>query len=262
MNKLFLNPFIEDDINSLINKLGVFIHTAEIFKCPQTNQDKGLMGLQSMAAAIISLGAEVLNAIKQNRIFVAASLVSQMTEAEIQLLWFDKHYDTNKDDFIDFGYVEQLDMLRVHPERADRVLEQIKQNNCERFLRPNQEEPDLLKRENYYKCWYKDKIRNVSKKYFDDVLEEIKNKMPEVYEYYNGVDVNYENYQLFCGFKHFSTYLVRKCFATEGSFKEDAPVDTKRVVLICALHSLLNMALVLEQHGYNILSVKAVVPEK
>lgn len=216
------------------------------------------MGLHSMSAAMISLGAEILNAVENGRIFVAASLACQILEAEIQLLWFDKHKKTNGDDFIDFGYVESIDMLRVHPDRSNELLTKLKANNCQRFLRiPTTDDSELLKRENYKNNWYGDKIKNLSKNVFDDILKHVNTNMPDIAKYYNNIDVNYENYQLFCKFKHFAPYMVRKCFATEHSFREDAPAETAWTILISTLHSLINMAGILDKHGNNLLSAPA-----
>lgn len=252
-------PFAKDDINTLVKKLRMFVHTAQQFKPCSTNKDKFLMSIQSMSAAMISLGAEILNAVEKGRIFVAASLACQVLEAEIQLLWFDKHKDTNGNDFIDFGYVEQIEMLRVHPERASAVLALLKNNNCQRFLRnPTTDDTELLKRENYKNNWHGDKIKNLSKDVFDDILQYVNTNIPNIAEYYQNTDVNYENYQLFCKFKHFAPYMVRKCFATEHSFKEDTPAATTWIILISTLHSLINMGGILQKHGSSLLNAKAV----
>ena len=127
------HPLNNDDIDTLMKKLRMMVRTMESFH-PQATKDKALMGLHSLVAAMISLAAEIYEALQKDRVFVACSLTCQMIELEIQLLWLNKHFNTNGADYIDFGYIEQIDMLRVHPERVDRVLELIKQNNCERFF--------------------------------------------------------------------------------------------------------------------------------
>ena len=253
------HPLKNDDIDTLMKKLRMMVRTMEQFKT-QATTDKGLMGIHSLTAAIISLAAEVYDALLNNRAFVACSLACQIIEGEIQLLWLNKHFDTNGADYIDFGYVEQIDMLRVHPERKDRVLEMIKQNHCERFLRKNIKDPDLLDRNSYNKKWYGNTIQNISGDYFDDVLDQIKD-VPALAKYYNNTDVNYENYQLFCGFKHFTTYCVRKCFATSRSFAEDTPENIRWVTLVTVLMALLGVCQVLEQHGDHILNSKPVATE-
>lgn len=252
-------PFSKDDTRTLIKKLRMFVHTAQQFKPCSTNKDKFLMSIQSMSAAMISLGAEILNAVENGRTFVAASLVCQLLEAEIQLLWFDKHKATNGNDFIDFGYVEQIEMLRVHPERASVVLALLKNNNCQRFLRNSTtDDTELLKRENYKNNWHGDKIKNLSRDVFNDILQYVNTNIPNIAEYYQNMDVNYENYQLFCKFKHFAPYMVRKCFATERSFREDTPNNTTWSVIISTLHALINMAGILQKHGSDLLNAKAV----
>jgi len=253
------HPLKNDDIETLMKKLRMMVRTMEKFQ-PQVTKDKGLLGIHSLVAAIISLSAEVYDALLNNRVFVACSLACQIIEGEIQLLWLNKHFDTNGADYMDFGYVEQIDMLRVHPERKDRVLEIIKQNNCERFLRKNIKNPDLLDRNSYNKKWYGNNIQNISSDYFDDVLEYI-NNIPKLAEYYNNVDVNYENYQLFCNFKHFATYYVRQCFATSGSFREDTREELRQTVLFTVLTTLLCVCQVLEQHGDHILNSKPIATE-
>ena len=122
------HPLKNDDIDTLMKKLRMMVRTMEQFKT-QATRDKGLMAIHSLTAAIVSLAAEVYDALLNDRVFVACSLACQIIEGEIQLLWLNKHFDTNGADYIDFGYVEQIDMLRVHPERKDRVLEMIKQNH-------------------------------------------------------------------------------------------------------------------------------------
>lgn len=255
-------PLSKDDTNTLIKKLRMFIHTAQQFRPCSTHKDKFLMSIQSMSAAMISLGAEILNAVENGRTFVAASLVCQLLEAEIQLLWFDKHKVTNGNDFIDFGYVEQIEMLRVHPERASVVLALLKNNNCQRFLRNSTtEDTELLKRENYKNNWHGDKIKNLSRDVFNDILQYVNTNIPNIAEYYQNMDVNYENYQLFCKFKHFAPYMVRQCFATEHSFREDTPDNTTWSVVISTLHALINMAGILQKNGSNLLNTKAVSTE-
>lgn len=252
-------PFVKDDINTLIKKLRIFVHTAQQFKPCSTNKDKFLMSIQSMSAAMISLGAEILSAVENGRIFVAASLACQLLEAEIQLLWFDKHKETNGDDFIDFGYVESIEMLRVHPDRANVILALLKNNNCQRFLRkPTTDDNELLKRENYRNHWHGDKVKKLSQDVFEGILEYVNKNMPDIAKYYDNTDVNYENYQLFCKFKHFAPYMVRQCFATEHSFREDTPDNTTWSVVISTLHALINMAGILQKHGSNLLNAKAV----
>lgn len=253
------HPLKNDDIETLMKKLRMMVCTMEQFK-PQATKDKGAMAIHSLTAAIISLSAEVYEALLNDRVFVACSIACQILEGEIQLLWLNKHFDTNGSDYMDFGYVEQIDMLRVHPERKDKVLEMITQNNCERFLRKNIKNPDLLDRNSYNKKWYGNTIQNISGDYFDDVLDQIKD-VPALAEYYNNTDVNYENYQLFCGFKHFTTYCVRKCFATSQSFAEDTLEDTRWVTLVTVLMSLLCVCQILEQHGDYILNSKPVATE-
>lgn len=255
----FEHPLKNDDIDTLMKKLRMMVRTMEQFKT-QATRDKGLMAIHSLTAAIVSLAAEVYDALLNNRVFVACSLTCQIIEGEIQLLWLNKHFDTNGADYMDFGYVEQIDMLRVHPERKDKVLSMIKQNNCERFLRKNIKDPDLLDRNSYNKKWYGNTIQNISSDYFDDVLDQIKD-VPALAKYYNNTDVNYENYQLFCGFKHFTTYCVRKCFATSQSFVEDTPEDTRWVTLVTVLMALLGVCQVLEQHGDHILNSKPLATE-
>jgi hypothetical protein len=253
------HPLKNDDIDTLMKKLRMMVRTMEQFH-PQETKNKGLMGIHSLVAAIISLSAEVYDALLNNRVFVACSLACQILEGEIQLMWLNKHFDTNGDDYMDFGYVEQIDMLRVHPDRKDEVLAMIKQNHCERFLKRSIKDPDLLDRNSYNKKWYGNTIQNISGDYFDDVLDQIKD-VPVLAEYYNNTDANYENYQLFCGFKHFATYCVRKCFATSRSFREDTPDETRKSALVTVLTALLGVCQVLEQHGDNILNSKPVATE-
>ena len=206
------HPLKNDDVDTLMKKLRMMVRTMESFR-PQATKDKALMGLHSLVGAIISLSAEVYDALQNNRVFAAGSITCQILEAEIQLLWLNKHFNTRGKDFIDFGYVEQIEMLRVHPDRKDRVLELLKQNNCDRFLRKGLKNPNRLDRNSYNKKWYGDTIQNISEDYFKPVLESIQDT-PELVAYYENKDINYENYQLFCGYKHFSPYLVGRFFAT------------------------------------------------
>ena len=253
------HPLKNDDVDTLMKKLRMMVSTMEQFK-PQATTDKGLMGIHSLTAAIVSLSAEVYNAMSKNRVFVACSITCQILELYIQLLWLDKHFDTNGRDYIDFGYVEQINMLRVHPDRKALVLEKIKNNNCERFLLPDHKNADLLDIKNYRKHWYPGTLRTLSNECFKDIWEQIKN-VPQLVDYYGGMDVNYENYQLFCGFKHFSPYIVRKCFATISSFAEDTPEDTKWIALVNVVQNLMVICEILERHGDDILHVKAVATD-
>ena len=253
------HPLKNDDVDTLMKKLRMMVRTMESFH-PQATKDKALMGLHSLVGAIISLSAEVYDALQNNRVFVASSITCQILEAEIQLLWLNKHFNTRGKDFIDFGYVEQIEMLRVHPDRKDRVLELLNQNNCDRFLRKSLKNPNRLDRNSYNKKWYSDTIQNISEDYFKLVLESIQDT-PELVAYYENRDINYENYQLFCGYKHFSPYLVRRFFATSQSFQEDESKYARVAVLQTVLTSLLNVCFVLEQHGDHILNSKPVATE-
>lgn len=253
------HPLKNDDVDILMKKLRMMVRTMESFH-PQATKDKALMGLHSLVGAIISLSAEVYDALQNNRVFVASSITCQILEAEIQLLWLNKHFNTRGKDFIDFGYVEQIEMLRVHPDRKDRVLELLNQNNCDRFLRKSLKNPNRLDRNSYNKKWYGDTIQNISEDYFKLVLESIQDT-PELVAYYENKDINYENYQLFCGYKHFSPYLVRRFFATSQSFQEDESKYARVAVLQTVLNSLLNVCFVLEQHGDHILHIKPLATE-
>ncbi|MBO4480865.1 MAG: hypothetical protein J5742_04605 [Alphaproteobacteria bacterium] len=253
------HPLKNDSIDTLMKKLRMMVRTMEVFQ-PQATTDKALMGLHSLVAAIVSLSAEVYDAMRNNRVFVACSITCQILELYIQLLWLDKHFDTNGVDYIDFGYIEQIEMLRVHPERKDKVLEIIKQNNCERFLLKNPKTTNLLDRKNYRPHWYPGTLKTISNDCFNDIYEQIKH-VPQLVNYYGGIDVNYENYQLFCGFKHFSPYMVRKCFATMRSFVEDTPEDTKWIALVTVVQNLIVICEILERHGDHILHVKPVATE-
>ena len=253
------HPLKNDDVDTLMKKLRMMVRTMESFH-PQATKDKALMGLHSLVGAIISLSAEVYDALQNNRVFAAGSITCQILEAEIQLLWLNKHFDTRGKDFIDFGYVEQIEMLRVHPDRKDRVLELLKQNNCDRFLRKGLKNPNRLDRNSYNKKWYGDTIQNISEDYFKLVLESIQDT-PELVAYYENKDINYENYQLFCGYKHFSPYLVIRFFATSQSFQEDESKYARVAVLQTVLTSILNVCFVLEQHGDPILQIKPVATE-
>ena len=253
------HPLKNDDIDTLMKKLRMMVRTMEQFK-PQATRDKGLMAIHSLTAAIISLAAEVYDAMQNNRVFVACSITCQILELYIQLLWLDKHFDTNGNDYIDFGYVEQIEMLRVHPERKDKVLEILKQNNCERFLLKNIKNANPLDRKNYRQHWYPGNIKTISNDCFVDIYEQIKN-VPQLLDYYGGIDINYENYQLFCGFKHFSPYMVRKCFATMSSFAEDTPEDTKWIALVNVVQNLMVICEILERHGDHILHVKPIATD-
>lgn len=250
------HPLKNDDVDTLMKKLKMLIRIMEEF-CLQATRDKALMGLHSLVAAIISLSAEVYDAVQKNRVFVAASIACQVVELYIQLLWLDKHFDTHGIDYIDFGYVEQINMLRVHPERRDQVLEKIKQNSCDRFLLPKSKSADLLDIKNYRKHWYPGTLKDISNECFADIWEQIQ-ETPQLADYYGNTDVNYENYQLLCGFKHCSPYIVRKCFATMQSFAEDTPEETKRIIVSNVVQSLYVICEIMERHGDQILHVKPV----
>lgn len=252
----FLKTLSDDTIDTLIKKLKMGVKIFEAFKfAPPTHSAN--IAIRSIGAAIISLSAAVLDALEKKRIFVACSLCSQITESEIQLRWLDKHFDARGADYMDFGYVEQISMLRMHPERKEAVLQMLKEHNCRRFFCKNPKDDNLLNPKNYVKNWYGDTIKNISEDCLQDLLEEIKD-IPEMLEYYNNSDPHYENYQVFCGFKHISSYCVRKCFATESSFVEDTPEDTARVVLILTIQALISLGVIMGRHGDQVLNMKPV----
>ncbi len=261
LNKEFplQHPLKNDDIDTLMKKLRMMVRTMEQFH-PQATTDKGLMGIHSLTAAIISLAAEAYDALQKNRVFVASSIACQIIELYIQLLWLDKHFSTHGADYIDFGYVEQIDMLRVHPDRKDEVLAKIKQNNCKRFLLNKPKNDNLLDKRNYRPHWYPGTLKTISNECFKDMWDQIKN-VPQLTDYYGDMDVNYENYQIFCGFKHFSPYIVRKCFATMSSFAEDAPEDTKWIASVIVVQSLCVICEIMEQHGDHIFNSKPVATD-
>lgn len=254
------HPLKNDDIETLMKKLRMMVRTMEQFH-PQATTDKALMGLHSLVAAIVSLAAEVYDALQKNRVFVASSIACQIIELYIQLLWLDKHFSTHGADYIDFGYVEQINILRVYPDRKEEVLKSIKQNHCERFLLPKSKSANVLDIKNYRKHWYPGTLKTISNECFNDMWEQIKN-VPQLTDYYGDMDVNYENYQLFCGFKHFSPYIVRKCFATMNSFAEDTPEDTKWIAIVVVVQSLCVICEILEQHGDHILNIKPLATDE
>ena len=130
------------------------IHRTEDVEFATNNAQQGITvsfykRLMSSAKAILSLTGDAYN---------GCILTSHMLEVLIQLTWLLDKKERIKQ-YIDFGVVEQLEGLHLHPEKKGQILNIIKEKNIQRllqkkFLEKKITDKILLESENYYKFWY------------------------------------------------------------------------------------------------------------
>ena len=154
--------------------------------------------LMSSAKAILSLTDDA---------YIGCILTSHMLEALIQLVWLLDREERIKQ-YIDFGVVEQLEGLYLHPEKKEQILKIIKEKNIQRllqkdFLDKKITDKILLKPENYYKFWYKPEANSLSK---------IVEKLTKDGHHKEIANLN-DMYKKFCSYKHCSPYVMLPRYA-------------------------------------------------
>ena len=154
--------------------------------------------LMSSAKAILLLTDDAYN---------GCILTSHMLEVLIQLTWLLDKRERIKQ-YVDYGIVEQLEGLYLHPEKKEQILKIIKEKNIQRllqkkFLEKKITDKILLESENYYKFWYKPEANSLStmveKLTKDGKHQEINN-------------LNHL-YHRFCSYKHCSPYVMLPRYA-------------------------------------------------
>ena len=179
------------------------IHRTEDVEFATNNAQQGITvsfykRLMSSAKAILSLTGDAYN---------GCILTSHMLEALIQLVWLLDREERIKQ-YIDFGVIEQLEGLHLHPEKKEQILKIIKEKDIQRllqkdFLDKKITDKILLKPENYYKFWYKPEANGLSAM-VDKLTKDGKHQ-----------EINNLNqlYHRFCSYKHCSPYVMLPRYA-------------------------------------------------
>lgn len=174
------------------------IHRTEDVEFATNNAQQGITvsfykRLMSSAKAILSLTGDAYN---------GCILTSHMLEVLIQLTWLLDKKERIKQ-YIDFGVVEQLEGLHLHPEKKGQILNIIKEKNIQRllqkkFLEKKITDKILLESENYYKFWYKPEANSLST---------IVDKLTKDGKHREIANLDYL-YHRFCSYKHCSPYVM------------------------------------------------------
>lgn len=238
-----LNFLIKQAITNIENK-----------KFKETN-DTALLSLRVLSAAIVKLCKDAFSLLENKHVYTACSLSCLITEAQIQLLGLDKHFDTNGKDYYEFAYVEQLKSLPINPEWREKTLLRMHEHNCERFYKKNNKNKNITDINCYNKYWYSSLASNIEQlseiafPHFKDLFH--KQGISFIEEDLN-INLLYENYRTLCSFKHFSPFLVGDTFLVQGKLHEDPRINHHEVAAKSIYVALLSVILVLNRHNENI----------
>lgn len=149
--------------------------------------------LMSSAKAILLLTDDAYN---------GCILTSHMLEVLIQLTWLLDKPERIKQ-YVDYGIVEQLEGLYLHPEKKEQILKIIKEKNIKSFLKKEFldeiiTDKILLNYKNYKNYWYKPEANSLSAM-VDKLTKDGKHQ-----------EINNLNhlYHRFCSYKHCSPYVM------------------------------------------------------
>ena len=155
----------------------------------------------SSAQAILKLNPDNYN---------ACILASHMMEGLIFLIWcLDKPKERIRQ-YVDYGAVEYLEGLYVHPEEKEDTLWFIKEKNVQRLLMPKAKKGEitdevLLDHKNYYNAWYKPEANSIN----DMVKILVKDRG------HKGIASIKTTYDRLCAYKHYSPYVMLPRFGTK-----------------------------------------------
>lgn len=139
----------------------------------------------------------------QKNPYDACIIACQMMEGLFHLSWMLDNPKRIKD-YVDFLCVDSLGGLQTHPEAKETILNNIKNNNIERFLKKkvkignNITEEILLDPKNYHDAWYKAECSN-----FGNIVEKLMYNSDNLY-----VKNMYILYKELCAYKHYSPYVI------------------------------------------------------
>lgn len=144
-----------------------------------------------------------------NDYYNACILASHMLEGLIILTWMLDKPKERVRQYADFGTIEFLEGLHIHPEEKDDILNFIKKNNLKRLLKKDiqgQELTDevLLNPKNYYNKWYRPEVKDIS-----DIVQKLTNNgnHPEI------TNIKH-SYDRFCAYKHYAPYVMMPRYGT------------------------------------------------
>ena len=228
-------------LNEQLKKLNNYV--------PQKGKDVNAYVRNALFSTILSLTKNIVHALQKNHIYVACSLACLVVEAEIQLLWINIDPDKRSKAFYDFGFIEQLNSISIHPEWEADILTRIEENNCSRFLDPKKKQPSIKERSSYFKDWYnlfnKKNLRVLSEENF----QEGKKIATQSGKKISDIDIDYKNYKVLCKFKHFSPFCILPCFGNLYSFNEKERENFRELAIKATLQEFYISLLVLIEHG-------------
>lgn len=199
--------------NKKIKTVLEYVNKVRTYSFPKTDKHE-LIALRALYASIISMVKVSIESIQNNEIVTSGIISSSIIEAEIQLLWMCEDIENRGNDYYDFGWIEQIKSLELHPEWKNSVIKKINESNCKRFLKKKHKDTnDILNRDNYVDYWYQievNTLKDLSKETFLDICKE--NKFED--------DIWYENYQIMCLFKHFNPFIICHSFSGTSSLEE------------------------------------------
>ena len=142
----------------------------------------------------------------------ACILSSHMLEGLIVLTWMLEKPNERVRQYADFGTIEYLEGLAVHPEETEDILNFIKTHNLQRLMKKTvsqQETTDelLLNPNNYYNKWYRPEANDIS-----DMVKQLtdNNKHPEI------LNIK-QSYDRLCAYKHYSPYVMMPRYGTNAN---------------------------------------------
>ena len=164
-----------------------------------------------------------------NDCYNACILSSHMLEGLIILTWMLEKPDERVRRYADFGTIEFLEGLHIHPEEREDILNFIKAHNLQRLMKKNVQQKELtdellLNPNSYYNKWYRPEANNIS-----DMVKQLtdNNKHPEI------TNIK-QSYDRLCAYKHYSPYVMMPRYG--GKTVKETP--DQFIAIIIALQSL------------------------
>lgn len=168
-----------------------------------------------MQHAIVSFYKKMLSSAKSvlhlyNDYYNACILSSHMLEGLIILTWMLEKPDERVRRYADFGTIEFLEGLHIHPEKREDILNFIKAHNLQRLMKKNVQQKELtdellLNPNSYYNKWYRPEANDIS-----DMVKQLTddNKHPEI------TNIK-QSYDRLCAYKHYSPYVMMPRYGTK-----------------------------------------------
>ncbi len=202
-------------------------------------------------AATVSFYKKMLSSAKAilhlyNDYYNACIVASHMLEGLILLTWMLDKPQERVRQYADFGTIEALEGLHLHPEEKDDILNFIKQNNLKRLLKKDIQKQELtdgilLNPKNYYNKWYRPEANDIN---------DIVTKLAEGSKH-QAINNIKQMYNELCAYKHYSPFVMLPRYGGKLGVK----TPDEFIAVSAALQSLYISFLYVNQYQINKINI-------